>query len=61
MGRQLVPHQRGLAREQAAQLAKDLDEGVGVVVASRVVNAALGAATAHPIAQPGRHGGPFPR
>jgi hypothetical protein len=56
MGRQPIPQQRGLlAAEDAAQLTLDLDQTVGVVVARLDVEAELGAATVHAVAQRSRH------
>jgi len=54
---QAIPPQRGLlAAQDAAQLAQDLDQAVGVVAAGRDVEAALGAATSYAIAERRRHG-----
>jgi hypothetical protein len=48
MGWQPVPQQRGLLpAEEATQPAQDLDQALGVVVASRDVEAQLGTTTAH--------------
>ena len=56
MGWQAVPQQRGLLpAEESAQPAQDLDQALGVVVASGDVEAQLGATTAHAVAQRRRH------
>jgi hypothetical protein len=61
VGRQPVPQQRGLLpTQEAAQLAQDLDQAVGVVVARLEVQGDLGAAASDAIAQRGRHRGLLP-
>jgi hypothetical protein len=57
VGGQAVPQQGCLlATQEPAQLAQDLDQGVGVVAAGGEVEGELGAAAARAITERGRHG-----
>jgi hypothetical protein len=56
MGGEAIPQQGGLlAAQEAAQLAQDLDEGIGVVVAGGDVEGELGATTADAITDRSGH------
>jgi hypothetical protein len=55
---QPLPQQGGfLPAEEPSQLAEDLDQAVGVVVAGRDVKGELGAAAVYALAEGGRHRG----